>query len=235
MILDLGNLATLELVLIPAGKFMMGSPESDMNRNADEGPQHEVTISRQFYVSKYQVTQAQYQAVMGNNPSYFPDDLRRPVECVSWYDAQEFCRKLGQMTGKIVRLPTEAEWEYACRAGTTTQFYTGDKEEDLVAAAWFGYDKSDRKTHPVGLKKPNAWGLYDIHGNGWEWCQDYYGADYYKHSPQVDPKGPETGEYRVLRGGSWHGSAAGCRSAVRRGINPNSHYFNGGFRIMVEV
>ncbi|MCY2926365.1 MAG: formylglycine-generating enzyme family protein, partial [Planctomycetota bacterium] len=198
--LDLGNKVTMKLVLIPAGKFMMGSPETEKDRQPDEGPQHEVTISKPFYMGVYEVTQAQYEAVMGTNPSAFKGS-ENPVEQVSWDDAVEFCKALSAKTGKAVRLPTEPQWEYACRAGTKTRFGFGDDDTDLRDYAWFsGHSLS--KTHPVGEQEPNAWGLYDMHGNVWEWCSDYY-ADSYANAKTTDPQGPGSGTDRVLRGGGW--------------------------------
>jgi formylglycine-generating enzyme required for sulfatase activity len=192
------NSIGMKFVLIPAGEFTMGSPENEQGRDSNE-PQHKVKITKPFYMQTTEVTQAQWKAVMGNNPSYFKgNDL--PVETVSWDDAQEFIKKLSAKEGVKYRLPTEAEWEYACRAGSTTKFYFGEDESKLDEYAWY-HNNSDGKTHPVGQKKPNAWGLYDMHGNVWEWCQDWYGADYYKNSPAEDPQGPASAESRVLRGG----------------------------------
>jgi formylglycine-generating enzyme required for sulfatase activity len=197
--LDLGGGVTMKLVLIPAGKFMMGSPDSEQGRNKSEGPQHEVVISKPFYMGVTEVTQAQYEAVMGTNPSNFKD-ATNPVEMVSLTDATEFCKKLSEKTGQAVRLPTEAEWEYACRAGSNTRFSFGDSDSILGDYAWW-QSNSGGKTHPVGQKKPNAWGLYDMHGNVWEWCANWLGS--YSSGSATDPRGPGSGGYRVLRGGSW--------------------------------
>ena len=217
---DLGSGVKLELVRVPGGSFQMGSN----NGSDDEKPVHQVTVSP-FAIGKYEVTQAQWQAVMGHNPSNFKgDDL--PVENVSWDDAQEFCRTLSQRTAQSYRLPTETEWEYACRAGPT-----GDYAGNLDAMAW--YDKnSENKTHAVGQKQPNAWGLYDMHGNVWEWCADWYEGSYYGQSAAADPPGPTSGSLRVGRGGGWVNTAAGCRSAFRYASSPGNRGGNLGFRLV---
>jgi formylglycine-generating enzyme required for sulfatase activity len=204
--LDLGGGVMMKLVLIPAGKFMMGEGKD----------QHEVTISKPFYVGVTEVTQAQYEAVMGTNPSHFKG-ATNPVETVSWNDATEFCKKLSEKTRQAVRLPTEAEWEYACRAGTTSRFSFGDEDSALGDYAWHD-DNSDRTTHPVGQKRPNAWGLYDMHGNVEEWCADWYGD--YPKGAVTDPQGPASGTNRVLRGGAWF-FWPGCRSADRGNGSPD--------------
>ena len=187
-------------------------------------PHHKVTLTKGFWMMETEVTQKQWKAIMGNNPSSFiGDDL--PVEKVSWTDCQKFCKKCTKL-GLPVQLPTEAQWEYACRAGTTGA-YVGDLDE----MAWY-YDNSGRKTHSVGTKKPNEWGLYDMHGNVWEWCQDWK-ADYPSGSV-TDPTGPSNGSYglfRVNRGGSWSFKAGGCRSACRRYDEPDNRYYGLGFRV----
>ncbi len=210
---NLPNGLTLEMVGLPAGQFLMGSPDSDPDAKSYEKPQHQVKINS-FAIGKYPVTQAQYQAVMGTNPSYFKINPQNPVERISWDDAQAFCQKLSQITGKTYRLPTEAEWEYACRGGTTTRFYFGDDANQLADYAWYD-GNSGGKTHPVGQKKPNAWGLYDMSGNVWEWCEDNW-HDSYKNAPS-DGSAWLTNDnnYKLLRGGSWYDRPAYCRSASR--------------------
>jgi formylglycine-generating enzyme required for sulfatase activity len=203
---------------------MMGST----NGNDNEKPVHQVTISQSFYIGKYEVTQAQWQAVMGENPSNFKDCANCPVEQVSWDDTQKFIQRLNGMNdGYIYRLPTEAEWEYACRAGTT-----GDYAGNLSEMAWYS-DNSGNKTHAVGGKQPNAWGLADMHGNVWEWCQDWYHETYYG-APTDGSAWLSGGEqkYRVLRGGSWNVVATGLRSALRNDVTPGNRYYDHGFRVV---
>ncbi|KAF0248051.1 MAG: hypothetical protein FD167_2546, partial [bacterium] len=209
-----------EFVYIPPGQFITGSENGDGN----ERPVHRVIISRSFEMGKYQITQKRWQAVMGNTPSYFKgDDL--PVEQVSWLDVQEFVNKLNTKSSKyFYSLPTEAQWEYACRA-TTTGDYAGNLDE----MAWYA-SNSDNKTHPVGQKLPNTWGLYDMHGNVWEWCEDWFGN--YSSGSLMDPNGASSGEYRVFRGGSWFSPANLCRSAFRSIYNPGYCLINLGFRLV---
>jgi len=226
------NSIGMKLAWIPLGEFLMGSPKDEEGRSANEGPQHRVVISKGFFMATTPVTQDQYKTVMGKNPSHFKgSDL--PVEQVSWEDAVEFCSKLGKKEGRGYRLPTEAEWEYACRAGTTTRFYFGDYDDDLGYHGWFD-SNSGSKTHTVAQKKPSAFGLYDMHGNVLEWCSDWYDADYYSNSPEVDPRGPKTAkEYRVLRGGSWYHGPGSCRSANRFRYSPDGRISNFGFRVVL--
>jgi len=231
--LDLGNGVTMRLLRIRAGKFVMGSAKAEAGRKEDEGPQHWVKISKPFYMGVTEVTQTEYQAVMGANPNRF-EGGNRPVEQVSWEDAMRFCAKLSEKTQRKVRLPTEAEWEYACRAGTKTRYSFGNSESDLVAYAWLDRN-SEKQTHEVAKKKPNAWGLYDMHGNVWEWCADWYGGSYYRSSPGSDPKGPGSGKSRVLRGGSWLNAPQGCRAAVRLRYTPDARFSRGGFRVVVSA
>jgi formylglycine-generating enzyme required for sulfatase activity len=218
--IDLGG-ATMKLVLLPAGKFMMGEEED----------QHEVTISKPFYMGVTEVTQAQYEAVRGTNPSFFMS-ATNPVDTVSWNDATEFCKKLSEKTRQAVRLPTEAKWEYACRAGSKTRFSFGDAEEGLGDYAWYRAN-SGSTTHPVGQKKPNARGLFDMHGNVWEWCADWYGD--YPKGAATDPQGPASGRFKFLRGGAWHSSPSHCRSAPRRISSPDIRSDRCGFRVVVSV
>ena len=228
------NTIGMEFVRIPAGEFMMGSPEDEAGRFPDEGPQRLVRISRPFYMSKYPVTQAHWEAVMRSNPSlYRRSGPHAPVESVSWHDSQEFINKLSADEGVPYRLPTEAEWEYAARAGTTTRYYSGDSESDLDAIAWYSAN-SERRTHAVGEKAPNAFGLYDMSGNVWEWCQDWHARDYYSRAPSVDPQGPAHGTLRVLRGGGWISIPKLCRSANRLpSSQTRSLSLNVGFRVVV--
>ncbi|MFA6293661.1 MAG: formylglycine-generating enzyme family protein [Victivallales bacterium] len=230
LVLDLGGDVTMKLALIPAGKFVMGSPETEKDRLVFEGPQHPVTISKAYYIGVTEVTQGQYEAVMGKNPSSFkfPDN---PVENVLWKEAAEFCENLSEKTKKKVRLPSEAEWEYACRAGTATLYsFRGN----LADYAWFN-DNAGKKTHPVGLKKPNPAGLYDMHGNVWEWCSDWYEEKYYANAKTVDPQGPDTGKKRSLRGGSWTARPQRCSTAVRGGGDPAERAKYIGFRVVVPA
>jgi formylglycine-generating enzyme required for sulfatase activity len=279
---DGGKTAQCEVTVYPedmarinAGTFTMGSPETEANRGTNE-TQHSVTLSKGFYMGKYQVTQEQYQAVMGSNASYFTSAVdgetgtsgKLPVEQVSWYDAIVFCNKLSVAEGLSpvysisgstdtatwgtvptssdatwnavtmvsgangYRLPTEAEWEYACRAGTTTAWYTGNTEDGtphLNTAAWYS-NNAGSKTHKVGLKSANAWGLYDMHGNVYEWCWDWYKADI--TTDTTDPSGAVTGTLRVKRGGGWGNDGQNLRSAPRGYGNPSYRFLNLGFRLV---
>jgi formylglycine-generating enzyme required for sulfatase activity len=239
---DLGSGVILDMVAIPAGSFVMGSPHTEVWRFDSEGSQRTVNISP-FFMGKYPVTQEQYQAVMGNNPSHFKGFIKSkqlPVEEVTWNDAVEFCRKLSEKTGKTYRLPSEAEWEYACRAGTTTPFYFGETiTPDLV-----NYDGNHpyrsapeglyrEQTTDVGSFPPNAFGLYDMHGNVWEWCSDRW-HDNYNGAP-TNGSSWETGtdNNRVQRGGSWFNLAVKCRCAVRGKYSAGGRWRFGGFRVAV--
>lgn len=227
---DLGNGVKLELVWIPAGTFVMGSPENEQDREEDEGPQQEVTLSTGFRMGKYEVTQEQWAAVMENNPSGFKG-RKNPVERVSWNDCQEFIKRLCEKIGaKGFRLPTEAEWEYACRAGSKTSYNFGDDRNQLENYAWYD-GNSGSSTHPVGHKKPNAWGLYDMHGNVWEWCQDPWHEDY--QGAPADGSVWEAGgsSFRVVRGGSWYYTPADCRAAHRARFASIIRDLSIGFRV----
>ena len=295
--LDLGDGVKMELVLIPAGKFIMGTPEhekpvvgkamvgvsggvlfiavvalfviarrkrkrpqfsmafmllmtfvaavgvwggvrwNEALKHPDdfpsEHPAHPVTLTQPFYMGKFAVTQEQYQAVIGTNPSNFIGK-DNPVEQVSWDDAQAFCKKLTEQTNQTVRLPAEAEWEFACRAGTTTTYHSGDLVADLARVAWYAAN-SWGTTHPVGQKEANAFGLYDMHGNVWQWCEDGWDENYYTNSPAEDPQGPAHGT-SVLRGGSWLNDPMYCRSAYRDAywLDPYGRSRNFGFRVVVR-
>jgi formylglycine-generating enzyme required for sulfatase activity len=217
--LDLGKGVTMKLVRIRPGKFVMG----------EEKDQHEVTLSKPFYVGVTEVTQAQYEVVMEANPSAFRGPTN-PVENVSWNDITGFCRRLSERTGRTVRLPTEAEWEYACRAGSRTRFSFGESDGGLAEYAWCS---GTGGTHPVARKKPNAWGLYDMHGNVWEWCSDWLGP--YAAGRAVDPQGPASGSQHVLRGGAWGDEPQYCRCAHRRSNVPDHRDQFDGFRVVVPV
>mgnify|MGYP005640386977 CR=1 FL=1 len=227
---------------IPAGTFMMGSPEEEIGRDDDE-TQHPVTISKAFYMQTTEVTQGQWKGVMGTEPwkgkPTVKEGPNNAATYVSWVDAIAYCEKLSEKEGKTYRLPTEAEWEYACRAGTETRWSFGDDEKVLGDYAW--YDKnvaeivSEQYAHQVGLKKPNAFGLYDMHGNVYEWCHDYYEEDYYKQSREKDPTGPASGSFRVLRGGAWRYFAPLTRSAFRKWSVADSRRNLGGFRLVREL
>lgn len=237
---DLGGGAILDMVAIPDGSFVMGSPSTESGRSDSEGPQRTVNISA-FFMGKYPVTQAQYQAVMGNNPSHFQgffNSKQLPVDRVSWNDAVEFCDKLSQKTGKTYRLPSEAEWEYACRAGTTTPFYFGETiAPDLVnyqgnyPYAWAPKGLDRRQTTDVGSFPPNAFGLYDLHGNVWEWCADSWHNNY--NGAPTDGSSWDTGknDRRVQRGGSWVFNAVNCRSAFRSRLPAEYRVRYLGFRV----
>ncbi|MCY2929444.1 MAG: formylglycine-generating enzyme family protein [Planctomycetota bacterium] len=234
--LDLGNQVTMKLVLIPAGKFQMGSPAGEQGRNPNEGPQHEVTITKPFYMGVCEVSLGQYQALMGKKAADADTaNSEAAVANISWDDAAKFCAKMSAKTGKTVSLPTEAQWEYACRAGSNTRFHYGDDNgnEKLVDYAWYN-KTSGGLAHPGGQKKPNAWGLFDMHGNVSEWCADWY-ADSYAGAGAVDPQGPATGTARVLRGGSWDDDAPDCRCAYRFSIAPGDRSIGYGFRVVVDA
>jgi len=218
----------IEFVYIPPGSFMMGSPT-----NYDEEKQHHVILTKGFSMQTTEVTQGQWRAVMGSNPSYFSNcGDNCPVENVSWNDVQEFISKLNRKEGgSRYRLPTEAEWEYAARAGSTTRFCFGYEDSRLAEYAWYDVN-SGISTHSVAQKKPNAWGLYDMHGNVWEWCQDWYGD--YPSGSVTDPTGPSWGSLRVFRGGGWDNFAKLCRSALRNRYLPDYRHNSLGFRLALS-
>jgi formylglycine-generating enzyme required for sulfatase activity len=218
----------------PIGTFNMGSPADALGSERNE-QQFEVHLSKGFWMQQTELTQSQYEALMGVNPSHFRSDSN-PVESVTFQEAKEFCRRLCELppeknSGNLYRLPTEAEWEYACRAGSTSSFCFGDDEMMLEAYGWFNGNAA-RTTHPVGGKKPNAWGLHDMHGNVGEWCSDYYGP--YPSGPQTDPTGPETGGQIVVRGGGWFFVPQNSRSAHRDAYPPGARYVGLGFRLVAE-
>jgi len=219
----------MKFVWIPPGEFMMGSNDGSSN----EKPVHRVAIRKGFWMGKFAVTQGELESVMGNNPSYFKGDPRLPVESISWHDVQDFIRKVNSRTGKRFRLPSEAEWEYACRAGTTTRYSFGDNEIALNQYGWFEGNSGGR-THPVGEKLPNDWGLYDMHGNLWEWCEDCWNANY-RGGPN-DAGAMMIGDCssRVVRGGSWIFHGRDLRSAYRNGLP--AVFRNGiiGFRLIQD-
>ena len=264
------NSIGMKLVLIPPGEFVMGSPkeliEAELQAHGDvvhiagEGPQHRVRITKPFYLGIYLVTQEEYKQVVGTNPSHFSstgqgkdkvvgqDTRRLPVEQVSGYEALEFCRELSEVkeekaAGRTYRLPSEAQWEYACRAGSTGRYSfssgrsgipKGSMEQELSDCGWFS-DNSGAMTHAVGGKRASAWGLYDMHGNVWEWCQDWYDKDYYAKSPTDDPAGSPGGSFRVFRGGGWNDRAGRCQSASRNFYGLGFRYYDLGFRVSLVV
>jgi len=254
---EMVNSLHMKFALIPKGKFLMGSPTTEQHRGEDED-QHEVAITTNFYLGIHEVTQTQYQEVMGNNPSYFTptgpgkakvrakETTQCPVENVTWHQAVEFCRKLGALpkekeSKRSYRLPTEAEWEYACRAGTTTALHYGNVVDSYSAnfngLSPYGLGGRNgpflRTTWHVGAYPANKFGLFDMHGNVIEWCNDWYAADYYKNSPKEDPPGPSSGAERVTRGGSWSNSGKACRSAVRTNLAPDESHYGLGFRVVL--
>ena len=243
------NSIGMKFVLVGKGSFMMGSPDSDKEASSDEKPQHRVNITKDFYVGQYEVTQGEWEAVMGSNPSHFKG-ANRPVESVSWEDAQAFIQKLNEREGTgSYRLLTEAEWEYSARAGSSTKYSFGDDPSQLCQygnvadekaketnSSWTVASCNDgvgAETAAVGRYRPNAWGLYDMHGNVWEWVQDWYQGDYYKNSPSSDPLNltKNSNTYRVLRGGSWGNAPQNLRAALRSGDDPSLRYNFIGFRL----
>jgi formylglycine-generating enzyme required for sulfatase activity len=227
--LRLGENVRMQFVWIKPGKFKMGSPADEKARQTKE-TLHEVRITKRFWMQTTKVTQAQWEALMGSNPSHFKGNPNLPVEQVSWDDCQEFLKKLNEVCknqlGKLrADLPTEAEWEYACRAGSTGRWSFGEDETKLGDYAWYS-ENSGNRMHPVGQKKPNAWGLYDMHGNVWEWCKDWYGE--YEKEAVINPQGPANGQARLLRGGSWDDVPLLLRSAYRFRVVPRFRVRIGG-------
>jgi formylglycine-generating enzyme required for sulfatase activity len=222
----------IEVIPVKGGTYTMGCTKSQGDDcDSDEKPNHKVTVY-DFYIGKYEVTQRQWEHIMGENPSGHKDCPDCPVENVSWNDVQEYIKKLNAKTGKKYRLPTEAEWEYAAKGGrkmTATKYSGSNNLEDV---AWYDDNSSYYATH-VGTKAPNELGIYDMSGNVWEWCSDWYGKTYYKHSPKKDPKGPKKGSRRVYRGGSWYYFAAYCRVANRNCSSPTFSDYNFGFRLVI--
>ena len=237
--LDLGGGVTMKFVLTPPGEFMMGSPASEKGCDDDESPQHRVKITNAFYMGVTEVTQAQWKAVMGTEPwkgkRYPGRTSDSAANWVSWNDATAYLAKLRGKGGGTYRLPTEAEWEYACRAGSAGKYCFGDDERKLGEYAWYEDNAEEAGkdyVQPVGGKKPNAWGLYDMHGNLEEWCSDGYDEDYYEDSPVADPPGPRSSIGRVLRGGSWLYNPPVCRSATREWYLPVLTLPTLGFRVV---
>lgn len=223
------NGVKFKMIYVEGGTFQMGAtPEQDSYAHVDEKPVHSVTLS-DFCIGETEVTQALWKAVMGNNPSYFKGD-NLPVENVSWNDCQEFIRKLNQLTGKTFRLPTEAEWEYAARGGNKSRGYKYAGGNSIDNVAWYD-DNSGNSTHPVKGKRANELGLYDMSGNVWEWCQDWYLKEYYSVSPSKNPQGPASGSIRVLRGGSWRYFTWDCRVSDRDPNGPDYRHNYYGFRL----
>jgi len=219
----------VRLMYIPPGEFMMGSPPEEKDRWDEEGPVHRVRIARGFYMSKYPIPWGLYKTVTGKDPSSYQGQ-NQPVENVTWYEARGVCKQLSKRSGVQFRLPTEAEWEYACRAGTTTWFYFGDKESEMEKHAWYGR-RGYHRTHPVGLKPPNPWGLHDMYGNVWEWCVDRYDGGYYAYSPLQDPRGPDAGGDRVIRGGPCSHEQLRHGSARRQALGAKERSKFTGFRV----
>ena len=221
---------SIDMVRVEAGTFTMGATAEMKNPRDNEKPTHRVTLTNDYYIGKYEVTQALWKAVMGNNPSNFKGD-NLPVENVSWKDCQKFLSKLNRITGKTFRLPTEAEWEYAARGGNKSRGYQYSGSNNLLDVAWYD-DNSGNKTHAVGTKQANELGIYDISGNVDEWCQDWHGE--YSSSSQVNPTGANSGCSRVYRGGSWYNSAQFCRSSFRSGITPGNRIYIFGLRLVLS-
>lgn len=242
------NSIGMEFIRVPKGTFFMGSEKDDPEAYDIEKPRHEVTISEDFYLGKYEVTQQEWENVMGSNPydternngygGYLNENFISPENpvTVSWKDAQEFIQKLNKLEGHDrYKLPTEAEWEYAARAGSATAYSFGDDKNYLDNYAWHSEQFGSGHHHQVGQKLPNPWGLFDMHGNVWEWVADYYSREYYSNSPSDQPLGPESGSDRVVRGGSWHITSTSWRSAFRKGYKEDYRGISIGFRLAMEA
>lgn len=223
----------IDFVKIPSGKFQMGSVNE--LPFALETPVHEAVISKSFFVSKFPVTQEQYENLTGINPSNFHHEKNLPVENVAWFEAKSFCQKLTEVSGKLIRLPSETEWEYFCRAGSATEYFFGNHENELADYAWFELNSSE-KTHPVGLKNPNNWGLFDIVGNVWEWCEDVWKSDYnnFPTDGSANTLNVEKQHRRACRGGSFAMNAFRCRSTYRSFDWYDTANEKLGFRIVLE-
>jgi uncharacterized protein (TIGR02996 family) len=226
----LGELA-LEMVLIPPGTFWMGTMGEESGEGLRETPRHRVTLTRGFWLGVYPFTQSQWEAVMGDNPSYYLGP-NRPVETVTWKMSRRCCRRLNDLLGGKFRLPSEAEWEYACRAGTYSQFHSGNDKKALGRAGWFADNSKEGETMPVGLLDPNSWGLYDMHGNVYEWCADRFRT--FDGSDVTDPVGQE-GNSDCIRGGYWGRPYLSCRSAFRDAYNRGARASFAGFRVARDL
>ena len=251
---NFANSIGMKFVWVPPGTFLMGSPKEEEGRGerGDDEALHQIALTKGFWMGVYTVTQQEYEIIMGTNPSFFSaagegsgrvaglDTRLFPVESVTWNDAKEFCRKLGERDGRAYRLPTEAEWEYACRAGTKEAFHYGNslssRQANFNGKSPYGSagegPNLDRPSQ-VGSYELNAFGLHDMHGNVWQWCEDWYKNDYYNESPTWDPQGPAEGSVRVLRGGAWNDSARRCRSASR--YDGTNRYSYRGFRVVTQL
>jgi len=241
MTLNLGGNVTMKLVLIPAGEFLMGSPKTEAGRENDEGPQRKVTISKPFYMGIYEVTRSQWREVMTTELWAISRNSRSKLDyaasMINWKDAGKFCLMLSKRIGKKVSLPTEAQWEYACRAGRTTAYSFGDDQSELGDYAWYqGNIRKRTNVHEVGRKRPNPWGLYDLHGNVSEWCRDGYDEKFYAVSAKKgDPENTKSSGKRVLRGGSFNSFEKHCRSAARDTDHSTNRAGSSGFRVLVSA
>ncbi len=235
--IELPGEVEMEFKKIPAGRFMMGSPESEKGREPYEGPQHQVVISKPFCLGTYEVTHRQWKAVKGairDNAGFSGSNFDAPMQSTAWKECQDFIDKLNDLKLGKFRMPTEAEWEYACRAGTTTRFHWGDDPEltEIDDYAWYD-ENAEGQSYEAGEKKPNPWGLYDMTGNVYEWCSDWYSA--YTDRTQKDPQGPKKGTHKVFRGGEWFNPPENCRSAFRGKFPPGGWLYFAGVRVVMEI